>query len=202
MTPGRTETIEIELNECGYRFLPGHEIRLALSTNYWPMILPPPEIVTAINEVGPEVMITLPVRPGGDSIQVDNPENSDPLPKYKSLLPAESRRWVERDLQNHETHYHVIDDSGESEMPNHGLCTRHLHHDCWSINIDNPLSYRASSKYICWMRRGDWSIRTVSTSSLRCDADNFFIEATVTAFESDQQVNQRHWEKTIKRDLM
>jgi hypothetical protein len=52
------------------------------------------------------------------------------------------------------------------------------------------------------MSRGDWSIRTESESSFRCDADNFYIEATVTAFESEQQINQRSWEKTIKRDLI
>ena len=87
-------------------------------------------------------------------------------------------------------------------MPGHGLCIRHRHQECWSINTDNPLSYRASSRYICWMRRGDWSIRTESDSSFRCDAENFYINATVIAFESDQQVNLRSWEKTIKRDLM
>jgi hypothetical protein len=52
------------------------------------------------------------------------------------------------------------------------------------------------------MRRGDWSIRTESDSSIHCDAENFYIKATITAFESEQQVNQRSWGKTIKRDLM
>ena len=202
MTPGKTETVEIVLNECGYRFLPGHKLRVSLSTNYWPMVLPPPEIVTAKIKMGADSVIALPVRSGVDNIQVAEPENPDPLPQYKSHLPAENRRWVERDLQNGQTHYHVIDDSGEDEMPGHGLCTRHRHQECWSINIDDPLSYRANSRYICWMRRGDWSIRTECDSSFRCDAENFYINATVTAFESDQQVNQRSWEKTIKRDFM
>jgi len=202
MTPGKMETVEIELNECGYRFLPGHKIRVSLSTNYWPMVMPPPEIVTAKIKMGPDAVIALPVRSGVDCIQLGEPENPDPLPEYKSNIPAENRRWVERDLQNGETHYHLIDDTGEDEMPGHGLCTRHLHQECWSINIDNPLSYRASSRYISWMRRGDWSIRTECDSSFRCYADNFYINATVTAFESDQQVSQRSWEKTIKRDFM
>ncbi len=87
-------------------------------------------------------------------------------------------------------------------MPDHGLRTRHLHQECWSINNDDPLSYRATSLYISWMSRGDWTIRTESESSFSCDTDNFYINATVTAFESDQQINQRSWEKTIKRDLI
>jgi putative CocE/NonD family hydrolase len=202
MIPGKTETVEIELNECGYRFLAGHKMRIALSTNYWPMVMPPPEIVTAKIKMGPQAVITLPVRSGRDSIKIDEPENPNPLPEYKRHLPAESRRWLERDLQNRGSRYNVIDDTGEEEMPNHGLCTRHRHQECWSITTNNPLSYRATSQYICWMRRGDWSIRTESDSSFHCDAENFYIKATITAFESEQQVNQRSWEKTIKRDLM
>ena len=164
--------------------------------------MPPPEIVTARIKMGSDAFIALPVRSGVDSIQVAEPENPDPLPQYKSHLPAENRRWKERDLQNGVTHYHVIDDTGEDEMPNHGLCVRHRHEECWSIDIENPLSYRATSRYISWMRRGDWIIRTESDSSFHCDAENFYISATVTAFESDEQISQRSWKKTIKRDFM
>ncbi len=202
MIPGKTETVEIELNECGYRFLPDHHIRIAISTNYWPMILPPPEIVTAKIALGPEASINLPIRSGVDRIDVDEPENPDPLPVYKTLCPPENRRWVERDLQTGETHYQVINDTGEDEMPDHGLRVRHFHQDCWSIKANDPLSCRAHSRYICWMRRDNWSTRTESESSFSCDAEHFYIEATLTAYESDTQINQRHWKKTIKRNLM
>jgi len=202
MVPGKAEKVEIELDECGYRFLPGHKVRVAISTSYWPMIMPPPVIATAMLKLGPDASMAMPLRPGEDSIEVPEPENPDPLPDYKIHLPAESKRWVERDLQKGETHYHVIDDTGEAEMPDHGLRTRHRHQECWSISSDDPLSYRATSSYTSWMSRGDWSIRTESESNFRCDAENFYIDATVTAFESDQQINQRNWEKTIKRDLI
>ncbi len=202
MTPGITEAVEIELNECGYRFLPGHKIRVALSTNYWPMILPPPEIVTAKITLGSNTSFSLPVRPGDDRIEIAEPENANPLPVYNNHSPPETRRWVERDLQTGVTHYQLIDDTGEDEMPDHGLRTRHYHHECWSIKTNDPLSCHATSQYICWMNRDDWSIRTESDSSYSCDSENFYIKATVTAYESDIQVNQRHWKKTIKRDLM
>ncbi len=202
MIPGETETIEIDLNECGYQFLPGHKIRVAISTNYWPMIIPPPENVSARIILGADTSISLPVRSGCDQIEIAEPENKNPLPVYKTHRAPESRRWVETDLQSGETHYQTIDDTGEDEMPDHGLCSRHYHHECWTIRANDPLSCKATSEYICWMRRGDWSIRTESESSFNCDSENFHIEAAVTAYESDIQVNQRHWKKAIKRDLM
>ncbi|MFA9419306.1 MAG: CocE/NonD family hydrolase [Gammaproteobacteria bacterium] len=202
MTPGKAEKVQIDLDECGYRFLPGHKVRVAISTSYWPMILPPPVVTTATLKLGPDASIAMPIRTDEDSIDVAEPENPDPLPDYKLHLPAENKRWIQRDLQKGETHYHVIDDTGEAEMPDHGLCTRHRHQECWSISNDDPLTYRATSSYTSWMSRGDWSIRTESESKFRCDAENFYIDATVTAYESDQQINQRNWEKTIKRDLI
>jgi putative CocE/NonD family hydrolase len=202
MTVGKFERIEIDLDECGYRFIPGHKIRIAISTSYWPMIMPPPVVTTATIKLGPDASIALPIRPGEDRYEVPEPENLDPLPEYEMHSPPESRRWIEDDLQNAVTHYHVVDDTGEEEIPGHGLRTRHYHHECWSINNDDPLSYRATSSYICWMRRDEWSIRTESESEFHCDADNFYVTATVTAFESDKQINQRSWKKTIKRDLI
>jgi putative CocE/NonD family hydrolase len=202
MIPGQFETVDIDLDECGYRFLPGHKIRVALSNHYWPMVLPPPEITTATIKLGVDTSITLPVGLDLETIEVAEPENPDPLPVYKNHRPADNKRWIERDIQHGKTLYHVVNDTGEDEMPGHGLCTRHLDESCWSITLDDPLSYQSTSRYTCWMRRGDWSIRTESNSSLSCDAENFYITATVTAYESDQQVNQRIWHKTIKRDLL
>jgi putative CocE/NonD family hydrolase len=202
MVPGQFETVEFELDECGYRFLTGHKIRIAISNHYWPMILPSSELTSTLIKLGPDSSLIFPIRLGNDSIEVAEPENQNPLPEYKNHRPAETKRWIERNIQTGETHYKVIEDTGETEMPSHGLCTRHREQSCWSITADDPLSYSATSHYVCWMHRGDWSIRTESDSSFSCDATNFYIKATVAAYESGKQVNLRHWEKVIKRQLV
>ena len=201
MVPGRTVAIEIELNECGYRFMRGHKMRVAISTAYWPMIMPPPERVTATINLGQDAFIELPVRAGVDVYEMPEPADENPLPEYKMHQPELSRRWVERNFQTGESHYRVIDDSGEIEIPGHGLCTRHRHDERWTIAVDDPLSYRSESRYSCWMRRGDWSIHTEAESEFRCDADNFFIKATLRAYEGEELVHERSWDEiTIPRD--
>ena len=201
MTPGEFEFVEIELDECGYRFMRNHRMRVAISNNYWPMVMPPPEIVTTTIKLGSDAFITLPVREGVDVHEESEPDDENPLPDYKINDPGLSRRWVERDFQTGESHYRVVDDTGEIEVPGHGMCTRHRHDEHWTIAADDPLSHRSLSRYICWMHRGDWSIRTEAESELRCDADNFYIKATVRAYEGDELVNQRDWDEiTIPRD--
>ncbi|NCF35420.1 MAG: CocE/NonD family hydrolase [Gammaproteobacteria bacterium] len=201
MVPGRTVAIEIELNECGYRFMRGHKMRVAISTAYWPMIMPPPERVTATINLGQDAFIELPVRAGVDVYEMPEPADENPLPEYKMHQPELSRRWIERNFQTGKSHYRVIDDSGEIEIPGHGLCTRHRHDERWTIAVDDPLSYRSESRYSCWMRRGDWSIHTEAESEFRCDADNFFIKATLRAYEGEELVHERSWDEiAIPRD--
>jgi len=201
MTPGQSESIEIELNECGYRFMRGHKMRVAISTSYWPMIMPPPEIVTATIRLGPDSVITLPVRAGVDVYELAQPQDENPLVEYQQNTEELRRRWVERNFQTGESHYRVIDDTGEIEVPDHGMCSRHRHDERWTIAADDPLSYHALSRYICWMSRGDWSIRTEAESEMRCDADNFYIKATVRAYEGEELVNERNWDEiAIPRD--
>ena len=201
MTPGSFESIEIELNECGYRFMRGHKIRISLSTCYWPMVMPPPEIVTATIKLGPDAMLTLPVRAGVDIYAQPEAEGEIPRPAYPVLEPGLSRRWVERNFQTGRSHFRVIEDSGEIEVPEHGMRMRHSHDENWSIAAGDPLSYTAQSRYVSRMRRGDWSIRTEAESEFRCDAENFYIRARLRAYEGDALLHERSWDEiAIPRD--
>jgi len=203
MTPGKFESVEIPLNECGYRFMRGHKMRVALSTSYWPMIMPPPEIVTATIQLGPDAMLTLPVRAGVDVYQMPEPADANPLPEYKRHEPEKCRRWIERNFQTGRSHYRVINDSGEIEVPGHGMRTRHSHDERWTIAADDPLSYIAQSRYVSCMKRGDWSVRTEAESEFRCDAENFYIKATLRAWEGDELLHERSWDEiAIPRDHM
>ena len=201
MVPGKSEFVEIELNECGYRFMRGHKMRVALSTSYWPMIMPPPEPVTARITLGPDAVITLPVRGGVDVYESGAPLEESMLVDHNQVSPSLHRRWVERNFQTGESHYRIIEDTGDIEVPGHGMQSRYRHDERWTIAADDPLSHRSLSRYICWMQRGDWSIRTESESELRVDAENFYIKATVRAYEGEELINQRDWDEiAIPRD--
>jgi putative CocE/NonD family hydrolase len=88
MTPGRVEDITLTLDACGYRFGPGHRIRLSISTAYWPMILPPPCAVTTTIETQGSSLY-LPARSAGeDAVEVAAPDHDGLLPTYREVSPA------------------------------------------------------------------------------------------------------------------
>ncbi len=203
MVAGKSETVRWQLDECGHRFLPGHSIRLAISTAYWPLILPTPHRVTATVGFGTDSLLYLPVRTGRDSYPVPEPTNPDPLPHYRQLTPEHNRRWVERDLAAGLTRYRVIVDTGETEIATaDGLIISELRDETYEIRTDDPLSAVSECRWIIARRRGDWSIRTETVTRLTMDDQHFFIEAKLVAFEGDARVCERTWADKITRELM
>jgi len=52
----------VELDDIAHAFAAGHRIAVAVSTTYWPIAWPSPELATLTLETGTSVL-TLPVRP-------------------------------------------------------------------------------------------------------------------------------------------
>ena len=62
LEPGKRYTVRIRMNECGQRIGSGNRLRLAISTAYWPIVWPSPELVTLTVAAGVS-SLELPVRP-------------------------------------------------------------------------------------------------------------------------------------------
>ncbi len=202
MTPGNFEEVEIELDESGHRFRAGHRMRVAISTAYWPLILPPPSHVTAQLVTGVESRFTLPVLQVAKQAEMPEPANPDPLPKYSSLEAGGTRRWVERDLTAGITRYHILDDTGANEHPGHGMIAREIRRESWSIAPDDPLSVTGEAHMTATRSRGDWSARTEATTRLTADGEHFFLEAKLQAYEGKVLIFEREWSDRIIRDCM
>lgn len=201
MTPGRSETVSVLLDEMGHRFLPGHRLRVAVSTTYWPLVLPPPSAVTATLTLGAEAALVLPVRVAGEDCDVPEPAGEPSVPVYKQLSPPVSRRWVERELNDAVTRYRLLDDTGEEELPEHGLRVRKVREENWQIERDDPLSSRARLDWTVYRARGDWRTRTEYRLEFSVDATHFHLQGHLLALEADLPVFERDWRESIPRNL-
>ncbi len=52
--PGQVYEVRVQLNATGYRFLPGHRIRLSIASAYWPAIWPSPYLADNALHRGPD----------------------------------------------------------------------------------------------------------------------------------------------------
>ncbi len=201
LVPGQPVDLALTLDACGYRFAPGHRIRLALSTAYWPMILPPPVDVSLELDLA-SVELGLPLLGEHDRISVPEPANPDPLPRYEIQEKGGSQRIVERDLVAGRTHYRVFEDTGLNCHPENGLASREICEEIWSIDTDDPLSVTGSSRWTCIAERQGWRTTTHVTSTLSCTETEWIIAALVEAIDDGATIFSRRKETRIRRDLM
>ncbi len=198
---GKKTRITMKLDAMGYRFAPGHRIKVAFSTSYWPVILPSRQAPGLTIDTA-SIRLAMPLPGAHERITVKEPENSDPLPKYERRQPEYTRRSVEKDMISGLTHYRIHEDTGMEVHPEHGLRTRQVQNETWSINPDDPQSMRADIDWHIHMERDGWKISTKTTTTMRCSKDEWIIAASVTAFEGEAKIFSKSFEKRILRDFM
>jgi len=210
LEPGRRYRVAIRLNDIAYSFAPGHTLRVAVSTTYWPMIWPAPEpveltVITGASE------LELPVRPPRAEDEnlpgFESPERG-PGPDHTPLEWAEAQRMIELDLTNEETVYTTFGDGGDfggaalACIDEIDLTVGYTVRKTFRINAYDPLTARAELEQKTIFRRGDWRVRIECRTALSADKENFRIQASLEAFEGGEQVSRRDWDETLPRRLL
>jgi hypothetical protein len=201
LVPGERTRIGVQLNDTAYAFLPGHRIRLALSTDYWPMVWPSPEPVTIAVHPGSE--LELPVRPPRpeDAALPDLGEPGwGPPAAFTELRPGHWGREVRIDAMTGETSVTNTVDGPLNRLDRTGRAIALTGFDRSSITGDDPASARAQSRRAFEIDRGGVTIRVSAEVDLSCTRDDFGLAVRMAAREDDTVVWTREWDVTIPRD--
>jgi len=201
LEPGKAVEVELVLDACGYRFAPGHRIRLSLSSAYWPTVLPPPYDATLDIELA-SLEVSLPLLGEHSRIDLPEPANPDPLPHYEELEEGSSARSIEHDLRNGVTRYRVSEDTGLNRHPGNGLRARDVTEQVWSIVPGDPLSMTAEITSVCTIAREGWETTTRSTMKLSCTETEWIVSEHMQAFHDGSSVFDRERSARIPRDCM
>ncbi|MBT9244264.1 CocE/NonD family hydrolase [Gemmobacter fulvus] len=190
--------IALTLDQMGYRLAPGHRLRLALSTTYWPFVWPSPEAATLVLEAG---HLDLPRHSGssGDEWQPPQPEAAAPG-KYRQIRKGAASRRIEQDLLTGTVALVIEDDSGEAENIPHGLIFGETMREVWQIRPQDPLSAQVEISYEQRLARGDWSILTRAEAKMRATATGFVMTARLEAWDGETRVFDRDFSEIVKRD--
>jgi putative CocE/NonD family hydrolase len=195
--------VRVPLQSTAYAIPAGHRVRLAVSNAYWPMAWPSPELSTLTVVCGPRSLLSLPRR-GPSDLDAElppfaTPESGTPLASEKTMLRDCGRR-VRRDLATGAT---------EVEFDWHGSRTRIIATDT-EMGEENVATYRIvegdplSAAVICdvevSLARPGWNTRTVATSTMTCDAEQFVVTTTLDAFEDNVRIHACTHTHHIPRD--
>ncbi|MEM1351712.1 MAG: CocE/NonD family hydrolase [Pseudomonadota bacterium] len=198
LTPGETTRAMFHLDHIAYRLPKGHQLRLSISTAYWPLVWPAPEATTLTMSGG---SINLPVRriARHDAAPFGPPECA-PARQTENLRDAASMRRREVDMATGCVSLVIEDDFGLRRDMEHGLVTGSVARERWDIHPDDPLSARGTCHWTQEMRRDSVDLRTETHSEMTCDATHFHLTARVEAYENDTLIYSRDLSDSIPRD--
>ena len=207
LVSGTSQHLRISLCHAGYVFAPGHRLRVAVSSEYWPVAWPSPEPVTL--SITPEsTALWLPLHVGGQESQpvpIANPPVAAVPDPVLDLDPMGERISEERDAKTGA----IVRTTWTDALPNgepamvrftafdlesgHGVVERSR------IIEGYPQSAEAEVEHRMRLRRASWEteIRLRMRQSMAGEA--FRIEAHLEAFESGQAVFDKRWEAVVPR---
>ncbi|MFK7870737.1 MAG: CocE/NonD family hydrolase [Roseobacter sp.] len=188
----------LKLDQIAYRIPAGHQLRLSVSTSYWPLLWPAPEAATLSLEAG---SVQLPIRRTAlkDQTAFEPPESAAPWP-HEEIRPARNKRHKVTDLKTGVVSLVIEDDFGKKRDSAHGLVSGAIARERWDIHPDDPLSARGSCHWTEEMERDDIHLRTETYSEMWCDGEHFYLRARLEAYENDKLVCERDVEDKIARD--
>ncbi|MEO4001253.1 CocE/NonD family hydrolase [Mesorhizobium sp. CAU 1732] len=197
LVPGEEVEIDFALDEIAYRLPEGHRLRVAVSTSLWPFIWPEAEPVTATLSAGE---LVLPVRPTADA-----DERAFPEPAGAPALPvevvgvAEGAKRVETDMTTGETRIVISGTVPRTRDLTTDLVTGSQIQEIWSIRRNDPASAQVNIVWDRTMGRGDWETRTVVTTRMWADIQNFYVTQRLEAFEGERMVFHRDYQDSVPR---
>jgi len=202
LEPGEPYQVAVELNHIAQSIPAGNRLRLSVSTSYWPLAWPPPRPVRMTMDLGAS-SLELPVRPAreedADLRKLGPPEGAAPLPRRQ--IEPEHHDWrVVRHLDSDASALEVIDDRGTHYLEDIDLVMGIHGRERYTSRGDDFTSTRGETHWTWRFAREGWEVRTETRTVLTADAENFYVQADIDAYEGEHRVFCRTFDATVPRD--
>jgi uncharacterized protein len=202
LEPGRRYTVKLSLDSAAHRFHAGNRIRIAISTTYWPLILPAPEPVTLTLFTGSS-HVTLPVRPmraADEHLRPFGPPLVPPVP-IQTLSSKPGSTIVEWDGVNKKQV--IRHEVGDYVVLLTAIDTRLIGNMSMRSEIsDEDTTSSMATDYVMGWQRDPWRPRVVASAKITMTKSDFVMWGKLTAFDGDEQVFTRTWDQKIPRQLV
>lgn len=192
LVPGESVEVTVPLKVVGYRVPPGHRLRLAVSTQYWPLAMPLPVVATVTLQGG---TVTVPVRRGHGPPPPDLGAAWSPPPLEIEVIeaPARGRLKVTHELATGTATVEVVRNLGAIRIRETGLELHALGRETYTTRRDDPSAARSFAARTAEFIGGEWQVRIETRSTLAATPTGWRLHAEYEAFDRDERIFAREW---------
>ena len=94
----------------------------------------------------------------------------------------------------------IYADNGKIRFDESGMEMASVNLQRYSILEGDPLTAIAEYEWDWEYSRKSWNIKTKTFTKVSCDRDYFYLDAESIAWESNEQVFSKIWQKKFRRD--
>ncbi len=204
LAPDKTYKVTLNLNYVAQRFPAGHQIRLSISSSYWPLAWPAPEPAKLTLHLKNSKII-LPVRKAKKSDlnlrDLGEPEEGRNLPT--TLLVPSHREWeVKHNLATNEVTLHVTNNDPQYTLDDINWTIQKDVTEKYVYKNNNYDTLRGEVTSKRRFKRDDWEATTITKTILTSSRTHFRIHATLDAYEKDARIFSKTWDESIPRDFL
>jgi putative CocE/NonD family hydrolase len=199
--PGRPVTVRLALCDAAHRFAPGHRIRLAVSSAYWPTVWPRPGAAgMSIDLAGSRFVLPRIADDRLSRLRVSFAPAEQTAPDARTVLrEGENHRSHERDFVTGRETIRVVNDDGRTRIDAHGLEIERRCEETYEIHPDDPASAHIAVRWRMGLARGEWNVATVIDAAMGWEKGRLVARATITALEGGKPVFSRDYEAVSAR---
>ena len=203
LTPGSRYRVRIEMLATSHAFVPGHRIRVGVSSALW-RAWPSPREVTLSVHPGDATYLALPVRaPRAEdaSLAAFGPVETatpDDVVVHDRRVVREIRS--DPTLRRHEIRHGF--DVPQADFPHEGLVIAPDRFIETEVAYEGePLRTSHSVEITLGYRGPGWSTRVETKSVMTATAEDFLVTNAIEAYEDTQRVFAKTWNFRVARDL-
>jgi uncharacterized protein len=206
LVPGHDYDVRLKGHFACYRFARGSRVRVALSETWWPVVWPSPEVVALQITTGAST-VELPVRPS-------KPGETPPFGIFRDRYasrgtpPAPYLQPLEGIVITGAPGSRTFTLTEGSLEPQGdriaGIAT--LYKEAYllrrSIREDDPNSAEMEAEAINVFERADWTVKLRAWCLCKSTPTHFLCSEILEAWEGNQKIFSRTWDKKIVRQLV
>jgi putative CocE/NonD family hydrolase len=198
---GRYYDVSLRLNEIAQIVPAGCRLRLAISTSYWPIAWPSPELATITIDPAKSV-IELPVlesEKGLRKVTFAPAEQSQPATVTVKQQGAETRH-IFHDIDSQRTNFTIKRNDGTYVIDDIGTEITFTKLKDFAVSRTDPEDARSVVACMEHFRRGNWDARVETELVMTSDRRQFHVEASVKTYDDGKPFLERSFKRSFRRD--
>ena len=204
LEPGRRYRVQLRLKHAAHAVPPGHRIRVALTSAYWPIVWPVAKTATLTITTGTGGLV-LPVRAPraeDNGLRPFPPVETAPPAPVTVIRPVHVARTVARDAASGVVTVTIVRDEGAVRLEETGVMMDSVKIFRHSIQDDAPLSAVTEVDDTIQLSREGWTPKIHGRLRLSATEEAFHLLTDLDIYESGERVFCRSWSHRIRRDFL